>query len=59
MKAIGVVNVSYHKDVEIYKSVLKDCSEGGARVFELTNQGDFVHEVFGELIEWLLSSFRK
>lgn len=48
----GVVPVFYHADLEISKQVLKACYEGGVRVFEFTNRGDFAHEVFGELNKW-------
>ncbi|GHU70811.1 bifunctional 4-hydroxy-2-oxoglutarate aldolase/2-dehydro-3-deoxy-phosphogluconate aldolase [Bacteroidia bacterium] len=49
MSATGMVPVFYHKDIEIAKNVLKACYEGGVRVFEFTNRGEFAHEVFGEL----------
>lgn len=46
----GMVPVFYHKDKEIAKQVLKACYEGGVRVFEFTNRGDFAHEIFAELV---------
>jgi 2-keto-3-deoxy-6-phosphogluconate aldolase len=49
MMETGMVPVFYHKDIEIAKNVLKACYEGGVRVFEFTNRGEFAHEVFGEL----------
>jgi len=49
MKETGIVPVFYHKDLEVCKSVLKACSNGGVRVFEFTNRGEYAHEVFGEL----------
>ena len=49
MKETGLVPVFYHKDLEISKKVLKACYDGGVRVFEFTNRGDYAHEVFGEL----------
>lgn len=52
MKATGMVPVFYHADVALCKNILKACYEGGARVFEFTNRGDFAHEVFGELMKW-------
>ena len=52
MKETGIVPVFYHKDAEICKSVLKACYDGGIRVFEFTNRGDFAHEVFTELVKW-------
>ncbi|MEM9649885.1 MAG: bifunctional 4-hydroxy-2-oxoglutarate aldolase/2-dehydro-3-deoxy-phosphogluconate aldolase [Bacteroidota bacterium] len=49
MKETGMVPVFYHKDIEVCKKVLQACYEGGVRVFEFTNRGDFAHEVFAEL----------
>ncbi|MFI3289587.1 MAG: bifunctional 4-hydroxy-2-oxoglutarate aldolase/2-dehydro-3-deoxy-phosphogluconate aldolase [Rikenellaceae bacterium] len=50
--ATGIVPVFYNKDVEVSKSVLKACYDGGIRVFEFTNRGDFASEVFIELIKF-------
>ncbi|MFI3270122.1 MAG: bifunctional 4-hydroxy-2-oxoglutarate aldolase/2-dehydro-3-deoxy-phosphogluconate aldolase [Rikenellaceae bacterium] len=50
--ATGIVPVFYHKDAEIAKSVLKACYDGGIRVFEFTNRGDFASEVFIQLIKF-------
>mgnify|MGYP003403595506 FL=1 len=47
MAETGMVPVFYNGDVEISKHVLKACYEGGVRVFEFTNRGDFAQEVFG------------
>jgi 2-dehydro-3-deoxyphosphogluconate aldolase/(4S)-4-hydroxy-2-oxoglutarate aldolase len=52
MKETGMVPVFYHKDPEVCKQVVKACYDGGVRVFEFTNRGDFAHEVFGELSKW-------
>lgn len=49
MKETGIVPVFFHKDVEVCKQVVKACYEGGVRVFEYTNRGDYAHEVFSEL----------
>lgn len=46
MAETGMVPVFYHKDVEVCKNVVKACYEGGVRVFEFTNRGDYAHEVF-------------
>lgn len=48
----GMVPVFYNSDLEISKQVLKACYEGGVRVFEFTNRGDFSQEIFGELNKW-------
>ncbi|MBI9058121.1 bifunctional 4-hydroxy-2-oxoglutarate aldolase/2-dehydro-3-deoxy-phosphogluconate aldolase [Labilibaculum sp. DW002] len=52
MEETGIVPVFFHKDIEICKKVVKACYDGGIRVFEFTNRGDFAHEVFAELIKW-------
>lgn len=48
----GLVPVFYHNDAETAKNVLKACYEGGVRVFEFTNRGDFAQEVFSELVKF-------
>ena len=53
MKETGMVPVFYHKDTEICKQVVKACYEGGVRVFEFTNRGEFAHEVFAEISKWV------
>ena len=50
----GLVPLFYHDDIEVSKQVLKACYEGGARLLEFTNRGDFAHEVFGELNKYAL-----
>ena len=52
MAEAGMVPVYYNKDAELAKQVLKACYEGGVRLFEFTNRGDFAHEVFGELVKY-------
>jgi len=49
MAETGMIPVFYHKDTDLCKKVLKACYDGGIRVFEFTNRGDFAHEVFAEL----------
>ncbi len=49
MLETGIIPVFYHKDLMTCKNVLKACYEGGIRVFEFTNRGDFAHEVFRDL----------
>lgn len=49
MKKTGMVPLFYHKDVELGKEVLKACYDGGARLLEFTNRGDYAHEVFNKL----------
>jgi 2-dehydro-3-deoxyphosphogluconate aldolase/(4S)-4-hydroxy-2-oxoglutarate aldolase len=45
----GIVPVFYNSDIEICKGVLEACYQGGIRVFEFTNRGDYAHELFDEL----------
>ncbi len=54
MKATGVVPVFFNSDIEVSKKVLKACYDGGIRVFEFVNRGDFAHEVFSELNKYAL-----
>ncbi|MBC7922919.1 MAG: bifunctional 4-hydroxy-2-oxoglutarate aldolase/2-dehydro-3-deoxy-phosphogluconate aldolase [Ferruginibacter sp.] len=49
MAETGMVPVFYHADTEVCKHVLQACYNGGVRVFEFTNRGDFAHERFAEL----------
>ena len=52
MKETGLIPVFYHKDIEVCKSVIKACYNGGVRLFEFTNRGDFATLVFAELSKW-------
>ncbi|NNE33861.1 MAG: bifunctional 4-hydroxy-2-oxoglutarate aldolase/2-dehydro-3-deoxy-phosphogluconate aldolase [Rhodothermales bacterium] len=49
MAATGLVPLAYHADAAVMLQIVKACYEGGARVFEFTNRGDFAHEVFAEV----------
>ena len=57
MKRTGIVPVFYHQDLNVCKEVIKACYEGGARVFEFTNRGDYAHEVFGQLNKYCNETF--
>ena len=52
MGSTGLVPLFYHPDIELGKKVLKACYDGGARLLEFTNRGDFAHEVFRELNQY-------
>lgn len=56
MKETGMVPVFYHKDTELCKNVVKACYDGGVRVFEFTNRGDFATLVFAELNKWAIEN---
>jgi 2-dehydro-3-deoxyphosphogluconate aldolase / (4S)-4-hydroxy-2-oxoglutarate aldolase len=55
MKETGMIPVFYHKDADVCKKVVKACYEGGIRVFEFTNRGDFAQEVFKEINKWAIN----
>lgn len=52
MLSTGMVPVFYHTDEAVAKNVLKACYEGGVRVFEFTNRGDFAQDVFAALVKF-------
>jgi 2-dehydro-3-deoxyphosphogluconate aldolase/(4S)-4-hydroxy-2-oxoglutarate aldolase len=53
MFSSGVVPVFYHSDIDVAKNVVKACYDGGIRIFEFTNRGEFAHEIFGELSKFV------
>jgi len=52
MKESGMVPLFFHSDVSVAKKVLKACYDGGARLMEFTNRGDFALEVFTALTKY-------
>lgn len=52
MQVTAMVPVFYHANADVAKQVIKACYEGGVRVFEFTNRGDFAHEVFAECVKY-------
>lgn len=52
MKETGIVPVFYNADPEVSKNVVRACYEGGIRVFEFANRGDFAQEVFKEIVKY-------
>lgn len=54
MQQTGLVPLFYTDDIELGKKVLKACYDGGARLMEFTNRGDFAHEIFCELNKYAL-----
>ncbi|MDR2058367.1 MAG: bifunctional 4-hydroxy-2-oxoglutarate aldolase/2-dehydro-3-deoxy-phosphogluconate aldolase [Dysgonamonadaceae bacterium] len=53
MLSSGIIPVFYHSDIDVAKHVVKACYEGGIKVFEFTNRGEFAHEIFGELSKFI------
>ena len=54
MKESGMVPLFFHSDMAVAKKVLKACYDGGARLMEFTNRGDFALEVFTELTKYAI-----
>ena len=50
----GLMPLFYNSDINIAKNVLKACYDGGARILEFTNRGDFAFEIFNELKKYSL-----
>ncbi|HVN96722.1 MAG TPA: bifunctional 4-hydroxy-2-oxoglutarate aldolase/2-dehydro-3-deoxy-phosphogluconate aldolase [Syntrophorhabdaceae bacterium] len=48
----GLVPVFYHQDLETAKRIARAVANGGVRVLEFTNRGDFAYQVFSELLKW-------
>ena len=55
MQESGMVPLFYHPDIEVAKAVLKACYDGGARLMEFTNRGDFALEIFTNLIKYAMA----
>ena len=47
----GMVPLFYHSDVETSKAITGALAQGGGRVLEFTNRGDFAIEVFSDLVK--------
>lgn len=54
---IGLLPVFYNGDVEVAKKIVQACADGGAKVIEFTNRGDFAYQVFSELSKWCSLEF--
>ena len=48
----SMIPLFYDPDIEISKNIVQASYQGGARLLEFTNRGDFAHEVFRELIRF-------
>ena len=48
----GIIPIFYQKDPEVSKKIVEACVDGGARIVEFTNRGDFAFQVFMELSKW-------
>jgi len=53
----GMIPVFFHSDPEVGKKVIEACYNGGIRLFEFTNRGDYAHVVFEQLNKFATSQF--
>jgi 2-dehydro-3-deoxyphosphogluconate aldolase/(4S)-4-hydroxy-2-oxoglutarate aldolase len=49
----GLVPVFYHADINVAQKIVQACCDGGAKVAEFTNRGDFAPEVFKQLSQFV------
>lgn len=54
MKEQGMVPLFYNSDLETSKHILQALYQGGARLLEFTNRGDFAHQIFEVLNKYAL-----
>jgi 2-dehydro-3-deoxyphosphogluconate aldolase/(4S)-4-hydroxy-2-oxoglutarate aldolase len=52
MREAAIVPIFYHKDPEVCRNVIKACYDGGIKIFEFTNRGNYAHELFSDLNKW-------
>ena len=52
MMELRMVPLFYNSDFHVAKNILQACYNGGARLIEFTNRGDFAIEVFSKLIKF-------
>ena len=52
MMELRMIPLFYHSDFQVAKNILQACYNGGARLIEFTNRGDFAIEVFSKLIKF-------
>ena len=55
MTESGMVPLFYHHDIVVAKAVLKSCYDGGSRLMEFTNRGDFALEIFTDLVKYSIA----
>lgn len=57
MHETALVPLFYHPDPEVGKKIVSACYEGGARVLEFTNRGDFAQEAFAEISNYTATNY--
>ncbi len=53
----GMIPVFFNSDAEVCKKVLEACYNGGIRLFEFTNRGDYAHVVFEQINKFAAAEF--
>jgi len=48
----GLMPVFYNNDFDIAKQIIKAIANGGCKIVEFTNRGDFAYEIFGKLVKY-------
>ncbi len=54
---LGLVPLFYHEDIAVAQKIVTACVQGGARVIEFTNRGDFAYQVFTELARYVDATY--
>ena len=57
LQSAPLVPLFYNPDPEVCQQVLKACYAAGVRLFEITNRGDFAHELFGNLVKMAATDY--
>jgi len=55
----GLVPLFYNKNLETAKKIIKACEQGGARLVEFTNRGDYALQVFSQLVPYCAENHPK
>jgi 2-dehydro-3-deoxyphosphogluconate aldolase / (4S)-4-hydroxy-2-oxoglutarate aldolase len=50
----GLIPIFHHKDISVCRQIVKACYDGGVRVMEYTNRGDFAQDIFAELNKYII-----
>jgi 2-dehydro-3-deoxyphosphogluconate aldolase/(4S)-4-hydroxy-2-oxoglutarate aldolase len=50
----GLIPIFNNPDINVCKQIVKACYDGGVRVMEFTNRGDFAHELFTDLNKYAI-----
>jgi 2-dehydro-3-deoxyphosphogluconate aldolase / (4S)-4-hydroxy-2-oxoglutarate aldolase len=54
MMETGLIPIFNNAEITVCKNIVKACYEGGVRVIEYTNRGDFAQEIFTELNKFVI-----